>query len=142
MTDVHDRVVGPLQFGQLQRLARIAAGARISFLVGLTVVVVSAAVGTALGSLAGYAGGALDDAISRAIDTLLAFPGLLLAIGSALALVDYARVALIFAAPRDGSTLHAVCMPRVLLREVQLRGTLCTRCEGLGLLLKLKVNLT
>src|SRR5262245_48884268 len=44
-------------------LARVAAGARISFLVGLTVVTVSAAFGTILGSVAGYFGGVLDDAI-------------------------------------------------------------------------------
>jgi peptide/nickel transport system permease protein len=61
-------------------LARVLAGARISFLVGLTVVSVSAAVGTLLGALAGYFGGRLDDLISRLIDVLLAFPGLLLAI--------------------------------------------------------------
>ncbi len=61
-------------------LARVLAGARISFLVGLTVVSVSAAVGTLLGALAGYFGGLLDDVISRVVDTLLAFPGLLLAI--------------------------------------------------------------
>ena len=61
-------------------LARVLAGARISFLVGLTVVSVSAAVGTLLGAMAGYFGGVLDDVISRLIDTLLAFPGLLLAI--------------------------------------------------------------
>src|SRR6187399_2115908 len=60
--------------------ARVLAGARISFLVGLTVVSVSASVGTLLGALAGYFGGVLDDLISRVIDTLLAFPGLLLAI--------------------------------------------------------------
>ncbi|PYR63772.1 MAG: peptide ABC transporter permease [Acidobacteria bacterium] len=61
-------------------LARVLAGARISFLVGLTVVSVSALVGTLLGAVAGYFGGLLDDLISRVIDTLLAFPGLLLAI--------------------------------------------------------------
>src|SRR5436309_239239 len=61
-------------------LARVLAGARISFLVGLTVVSVSALVGTLLGAVAGYFGGVLDDLISRVIDTLLAFPGLLLAI--------------------------------------------------------------
>ena len=61
-------------------LARGLAGARISFLVGLTVVFVSASVGTLLGAAAGYFGGLLDDAISRVIDVLLAFPGLLLAI--------------------------------------------------------------
>jgi peptide/nickel transport system permease protein len=61
-------------------LARVLAGGRISFLVGLTVVTVSALVGTFFGALAGYFGGMLDDLISRVIDTLLAFPGLLLAI--------------------------------------------------------------
>ncbi len=61
-------------------LARVLAGARISFFVGLSVVSVSAVVGTALGALAGYYGGALDEIISRVVDTLLAFPGLLLAI--------------------------------------------------------------
>jgi peptide/nickel transport system permease protein len=60
--------------------ARVVAGARISFLVGLTVVVVSSVVGTALGAVAGYFGGRVDDVISRVVDTLLAFPGLLLAI--------------------------------------------------------------
>src|SRR5437867_11952735 len=61
-------------------LARVLAGARISFVVGLTVVSVSALAGTFLGAVAGYFGGVLDDVISRVIDTLLAFPGLLLAI--------------------------------------------------------------
>jgi peptide/nickel transport system permease protein len=61
-------------------LARVLAGARISFLVGLTVVSVSASVGTLLGAVAGYFGGFVDDVISRVIDVLLAFPGLLLAI--------------------------------------------------------------
>jgi peptide/nickel transport system permease protein len=61
-------------------LARILAGARISLLVGVTVVAVSAAVGTVMGAFAGYFGGWVDDLISRVIDTLMAFPGLLLAI--------------------------------------------------------------
>ncbi len=61
-------------------LARVLAGARISFLVGFTVVIVSASLGTTLGAVAGYFGGRVDDLISRVIDILLAFPGLLLAI--------------------------------------------------------------
>ncbi|MDO8794830.1 MAG: ABC transporter permease [Vicinamibacterales bacterium] len=61
-------------------LARLLAGARISLLVGLVVVSVSVVVGVTLGSIAGYFGGLVDDAISRVIDVLLAFPGLLLAI--------------------------------------------------------------
>jgi peptide/nickel transport system permease protein len=59
---------------------RILWGARISLLVGLVVVGVSATVGIALGSIAGYFGGRIDEAISRLVDILLAFPGLLLAI--------------------------------------------------------------
>jgi peptide/nickel transport system permease protein len=75
-------MVHPFGLDELGRdiLARVLAGARISFLVGLTVVTVSAVVGTLLGAIAGYFGGVLDDVISRLVDTLLAFPGLLLAI--------------------------------------------------------------
>jgi peptide/nickel transport system permease protein len=61
-------------------LARVLAGARISFFVAVVVVTVSASVGTLLGAVAGYSGGLLDDVISRVTDMLLAFPGLLLAI--------------------------------------------------------------
>ena len=61
-------------------LSRILSGARISLLVGLVVVGVSATIGVAMGSVAGYFGGRIDEAISRLIDILLAFPGLLLAI--------------------------------------------------------------
>ena len=61
-------------------LARVLAGARISFLVGLTVVSFSALIGTMLGAMAAYFGGVVDDLVSRIVDVLLAFPGLLLAI--------------------------------------------------------------
>ena len=60
--------------------ARVLAGARISLAVGLIVVSISASVGTLMGAVAGYYGGRIDELISRAIDILLAFPGLLLAI--------------------------------------------------------------
>jgi peptide/nickel transport system permease protein len=61
-------------------LARVLAGARISFFVALVVVCVSSLVGTLLGAFAGYYGGIPDEIISRATDILLAFPGILLAI--------------------------------------------------------------
>jgi peptide/nickel transport system permease protein len=61
-------------------LARILSGARISLLVGLAVVSVSSLVGMIVGSVAGYFGGRVDDVISRVIDVLMAFPGILLAI--------------------------------------------------------------
>ncbi len=61
-------------------LARLMQGARISLLVGLAVVSVSSTAGMLFGSLAGYFGGRVDDVISRVIDVLMAFPGILLAI--------------------------------------------------------------
>jgi len=72
----------PLGLDELGRdiLARLLAGARVSFLVGVVVVGVSSAIGMTLGSIAGYFGGVVDDAISRVIDVLMAFPGILLAI--------------------------------------------------------------
>jgi peptide/nickel transport system permease protein len=60
--------------------ARVLSGARISLMVGLVVVGVSCTIGTTLGAIAGYFGGYVDEVISRVIDILLAFPGLLLAI--------------------------------------------------------------
>ncbi len=61
-------------------LARILSGARISLMVGLAVVSVSSLAGMFFGSMAGYFGGRVDDVISRVIDVLMAFPGILLAI--------------------------------------------------------------
>jgi peptide/nickel transport system permease protein len=61
-------------------LSRLLNGARISLLVGLAVVSVSSTVGMLMGSIAGYFGGRVDDVISRVIDVLMAFPGILLAI--------------------------------------------------------------
>jgi peptide/nickel transport system permease protein len=49
-------------------------------MVGIAVVSVSSIAGMVLGSMAGYFGGKVDDAISRVIDVLMAFPGILLAI--------------------------------------------------------------
>lgn len=72
----------PLGLDELGRdiLARLLVGARISLLVGTSVVAVSAVVGTAVGAVAGYVGGWVDDLIGRLMDVLLAFPGILLAI--------------------------------------------------------------
>ena len=59
--------------------ARTLLGVRISLYVGLTSVAIASAVGVPLGGLAGYAGGALDDAIMRTMDVLMSFPPILVA---------------------------------------------------------------
>ncbi|MFI5177204.1 MAG: ABC transporter permease [Vicinamibacterales bacterium] len=72
----------PLGLDELGRdiLARLLVGARISLLVGLAVVSISASVGVFVGAVAGYLGGRIDSVIGRIMDVLLAFPGILLAI--------------------------------------------------------------
>ncbi|MEZ5317069.1 MAG: ABC transporter permease [Vicinamibacterales bacterium] len=72
----------PLGLDELGRdiLARLLVGTRISLLVGISVVGVSSLVGTTIGAIAGYRGGWLDEVLGRVMDTLLAFPGILLAI--------------------------------------------------------------
>jgi peptide/nickel transport system permease protein len=63
--------------------SRILYGARISLEIGLLAVGLAALVGVVTGLLAGYMSGAADAVIMRFWDTLLAFPGVFLAIGIA-----------------------------------------------------------
>ncbi len=59
-------------------LARVVYGARVSLSVGLTATAIALIVGSLLGALAGYYGGAADWIISRLIEIVLCFPFLLL----------------------------------------------------------------
>lgn len=61
-------------------LSRIIHGARYSLLTGLISVGIAFSVGSLLGLIAGYFRGIVDMIIMRVMDTLLAFPGILLAI--------------------------------------------------------------
>jgi len=61
--------------------SRIIAGTQISLFVGLVSVLLGAVGGTVLGILSGYYGKWVDRVIMRICDVLLAFPGILLAIG-------------------------------------------------------------
>ncbi|MEM7446365.1 MAG: ABC transporter permease [Pseudomonadota bacterium] len=61
-------------------LSRIIFGARISLVVGVAVVALAGSFGVAVGLIAGYFGGRVDALLMRFVDTLIAFPGLLLAL--------------------------------------------------------------
>jgi peptide/nickel transport system permease protein len=62
-------------------LSRLLMGARVSMRVGGTVVLLSGVAGVLIGGLAGYVGGKLDIFVTViVIDSLMAFPGILLAI--------------------------------------------------------------
>jgi peptide/nickel transport system permease protein len=67
-------------------LARILTGARISLVVGLGSVGAALLAGVPIGLVAGYFGGWTDVVLMRCMDVLLAFPGLLLALGLTAAL--------------------------------------------------------
>ena len=61
-------------------LSRLIHGARLSLMIGFTLVAVALAVGTTLGLTAAFVGGTVDVLIMRLVDVILVFPSLLLAI--------------------------------------------------------------
>ena len=62
-------------------LSRVLHGGRVSLAIGVGVEAIAAAIGIALGLLAGYHGGWRDGALMRFTDVVMAFPSLILAIG-------------------------------------------------------------
>jgi peptide/nickel transport system permease protein len=65
---------------------RVIFGARVSLQVGVTVILLSLAVGVPLGVIAGFFGGRTDEIIMRIADMFLAFPPMLLPLAIAAAL--------------------------------------------------------
>jgi peptide/nickel transport system permease protein len=66
--------------------SRIVYGARYSLMIGVVSVAIGLSIGMLLGATAGYLGGWIDSLIMRAMDVMLAIPGLLFAIGIVAAL--------------------------------------------------------
>lgn len=77
--------LGTDQFG-MDILSRIMYGAQLDLLIAISAVAVSLIVGSLLGALAGFIGGALDELVMRAMDVLQAFPRFIFAMGVAFAL--------------------------------------------------------
>jgi peptide/nickel transport system permease protein len=80
-----EHLLGADQLGR-DELSRIFYGARFSLVIGVVSVSVGLTVGLIFGALAGFLGGVVDTVIMRAMDVMLAIPGLLLAIGIVAAL--------------------------------------------------------
>lgn len=82
--------------------SRILYGARISITVGLSIVIIAAVIGVAIGSLSGWCGGRVDRVIMAVTDMILSFPSMVLA----LALTAALGVGLF-------NTMLAVCIVRI-----------------------------
>ncbi|MBS3765998.1 ABC transporter permease [Candidatus Bipolaricaulota bacterium] len=72
----------PMGTDQLQRdlFSRVISGARAPIIVAFGSIALSMGVGTMLGLIGGYFGGALDRALSLTMDALYSFPSIILAI--------------------------------------------------------------
>lgn len=75
----HEHLLGTDGMGRDQ-LSRLIHGARISLQVGIAAEAIALLIGTAVGALAGYAGGRIDTLLMRCADLVFAFPGPLLAL--------------------------------------------------------------
>ena len=75
-------VLGADRLGRDQ-LVRLLYGARVSLVVAFGATGLALLIGITLGLLAGFRGGWLDAGISRMVETFMAFPALLLAVGLA-----------------------------------------------------------
>lgn len=80
LSDGH--LLGTDAFGR-DMLARVVEGARVSLLVGFVSVGACIVIGGVIGLLAGYRRGAVDAMMMRAMDMMLAFPTLILALAIA-----------------------------------------------------------
>lgn len=61
-------------------LSRIMIGSRLSISIGFYVVLFGFLIGVPIGAISGYFGGFIDEIIKKIIDTLMAFPGVLIAL--------------------------------------------------------------
>ncbi len=91
--------------------SRILYGAQISITVGLSIVIIAAALGVAIGSVSGFCGGRVDRIIMALTDMILSFPSMVLA----LALTAALGVGLF-------NTMLAVCIVRIPLYVRLVRG--------------------
>ena len=87
-------------------LSRLIHGSRASLGIGASVVALAGSFGVVMGLVAGYAGGRTDNIIMRAIDTQIAFPGLLLAL-IILATIGPTTATVIFVLALNGWMVYA-----------------------------------
>lgn len=113
-------------------LTQLCYGARLLLGLSSSVVALCLLLGVTIGTIAGYAGGVVDEIVMRVIDILLAFPGILLNI-AIVALVPKAGIGvLIFALAINGWVGYARVARGQVLRVRELEFVTAARALGAG----------
>ena len=112
-------------------LSRLLYGARVSLAVGVTAVAVAGAIGVALGLVAGYYRGWLDDVLMRVGDLHLAFPVLLLGV-ALLSVLGASLVNLILVLAISGWVTYARIVRGETLSLVEREFVAAARALGAG----------
>lgn len=136
--DLYCRLSGPDSEHLLGRdrlgrdmLSRIIHGARISLIVGATVVGISSVAGIGIGLVSGYFGGRVDQFLMRVCDIFLAFPGLLLAV-ALMAVLGPGLANVVFALSVMGWVGYARLVRAQVLSLKEREFVVAARALGLG----------
>jgi peptide/nickel transport system permease protein len=119
-------------------LTRVLYGGRLSLAMGLMVVVLAGSVGTFLGLFTGYFRGPLDEVLMRALDIVMAFPPLVLAMAVAAVLGPNLQNAMLATAIVQAPRFTRVVRSEVLLlRDAEyVQAARATGASDLRLLLR------
>jgi peptide/nickel transport system permease protein len=105
-------------------------GARVALIISGVVTLISMVVGTALGVMSGYFGGAFDEIMMRIVDMLLAFPRILLNIAIVAVVASPGIGTLIFALAINGWVGYARLARGQVLSLRELEYVSAARCVG------------
>ncbi len=112
-------------------LARMIYGSRVSLLVGFSATALALLMGSFLGAIAGYYGGAADWIVSRLIEVVLCFPFLFLVLGI-VALFKPSLYTVLIALALTSWTTEARFVRAEFLRIRELEYSLAARASGAG----------
>ena len=112
-------------------LSRMIYGTRVSLLVGVLATMLSLVVGSTLGGIAGYYGGAADWVVSRLIEVILCFPFLLLVL-AIVALFEPSLLTILVALAITSWTTEARFVRAEFLRLRELEFAQAARASGAG----------